>query len=94
MWRRAVRAWSAGVRADPPADQRVFRHAPGRLRLVYDGDDRLLAAIELRRDEPFRLLASPSELALDRHYAAHPKHRGANVAIFKLCDEEELADEG
>ena len=30
---------------------------------------------------------------IDRHYATHPEDRGANVAIFKLCDDEELADE-
>jgi hypothetical protein len=34
------------------------------------------------------------DVALDRHYGAHPEDRGANVAIFKLCDDEELADEG
>ena len=28
-----------------------------------------------------------------RHFAAHPEDRGANVVIFKFCDEEELADE-
>ena len=33
------------------------------------------------------------DVALDRHYAAHPEDRGANVAIFKLCDEEDLAEE-
>ena len=31
-------------------------------------------------------------VARDRHYAAHPEDRGANIVIFKFCDEEELAD--
>ena len=34
------------------------------------------------------------DAALDRHYAAHPEDRGANVVIFNFCDDEELADEG
>ena len=33
------------------------------------------------------------DAALDRHYAAHPEDRGANVVIFKFCDDDELADE-
>ena len=32
-----------------------------------------------------------ADAALDRHYAAHPEDRGANVVIFKFCDDEELA---
>jgi hypothetical protein len=34
------------------------------------------------------------DAALDRHYAAHPEDRGADVALFKFCDDEEIADEG
>ena len=34
------------------------------------------------------------DVALDRHFAANPEDRGANVVIFKFCDDEELADEG
>ena len=34
------------------------------------------------------------DAAIDRHFAAHPEDRGANVVIFKFCDDEELADEG
>ena len=30
---------------------------------------------------------------VDRHFAAHPEDRGANVVLFEFCDEEELADE-
>ena len=33
------------------------------------------------------------DAARDRHFAAHPEDRGANVVIFKFCDEEELAEE-
>ena len=29
-----------------------------------------------------------------RHFAAHPEDRGANVVIFKFCDDEELVEEG
>jgi hypothetical protein len=32
------------------------------------------------------------DAALDRHYAAHPEDRDADVVIFKFCDAE--ADEG
>ena len=31
--------------------------------------------------------------ARDRHFAAHPEDRDANIVIFKFCDDEELADE-
>ena len=33
------------------------------------------------------------DAALDRHFAAHPEDRGANVVLFKFCDDEELANE-
>ena len=33
------------------------------------------------------------DTAIDRHFAAHPEDRGANVVIFKFCDDEELVDE-
>ena len=32
-------------------------------------------------------------VARARHFAAHPEDRGANIVIFKFCDDEELADE-
>ena len=44
--------------------------------------------VEVRRG--FR---EDGDAALDRHYAAHPEDRGANVVLFEFCDEEELADE-
>ena len=44
--------------------------------------------VEVRRG--FR---EDGDAALDRHYAAHPEDRGANVVLFEFCDEEELAEE-
>ena len=34
------------------------------------------------------------DVARDRHFAAHPEDRGANVVIFKFCDDEELTRHG
>jgi hypothetical protein len=31
--------------------------------------------------------------ALDRHYAAHPEDRGADIVIFKFCFDEKMSDE-
>ena len=31
--------------------------------------------------------------ARDRHYAAHPQDRDANVVIFDFCDDEKRTDE-
>ena len=33
------------------------------------------------------------DVARARHFAAHPEDRGANIVIFKFCDDEEIADE-
>ena len=33
-------------------------------------------------------------VARDRHFAAHPEDRDANVVIFKFCRDEETEDEG
>ena len=41
-----------------------------------------------------RGLKEDLDAAQDRHFAAHPEDRGANVVLFKFCDDEELADEG
>ena len=46
-----------------------------------------LVTIRCCRDEDW-------DAARDRHFAAHPEDRDANVALFKFCDDEELADEG
>jgi hypothetical protein len=34
------------------------------------------------------------DAARDRHYAAHPEDRGANIVILDFCDDEEIAAEG
>jgi hypothetical protein len=34
------------------------------------------------------------DAARERHYAAHPKDRDADVVIFEFYDGEEIADEG
>ena len=31
--------------------------------------------------------------ARERHFAAHPEDRGANIVIFEFYDDEEMADE-
>jgi hypothetical protein len=41
-----------------------------------------------------RGLKEDPDAACERHYAAHPEDRGANVVIFEFYDDEELADEG
>ena len=33
------------------------------------------------------------DAALDRHYAAHPEDRDANIVIFEFYDDEEMAGE-
>ena len=33
------------------------------------------------------------DAAKDRHFAAHPEDRGADIVLFKFCDDEELAEE-
>ena len=40
-----------------------------------------------------RGLKEDPDAACDRHYAAHPEDRDANIVIFKFCDEEEMAGE-
>ena len=32
--------------------------------------------------------------AQERHFAAHPEDRDANIVLFKFCDDEGRADEG
>ena len=36
-----------------------------------------------------RGLKEDPDAALDRHFAAHPEDRGANIVLFKFCDDEE-----
>ena len=33
------------------------------------------------------------DAAQDRHYAAHPEDRDANIVLLDFCDDEEMADE-
>ena len=51
--------------------------------------NRPLKVVTVRRG-----LHEDGNAALDRHFAAHPEDRGANIVIFEFCDDEELADEG
>jgi hypothetical protein len=39
-------------------------------------------------------LREDRDAARDRHFAAHPEDRGANVTIFDIYDDPETADEG
>ena len=34
------------------------------------------------------------DAARDRHFAAHPEDRGANIVIFDIYDDQEVAGEG
>ena len=50
--------------------------------------NRPLKIIKVRRG-----LHEDGNAARDRHFAAHPEDRGANIVLFEFYDEEELADE-
>ena len=50
--------------------------------------DRPLKVVEVRRG-----YHEDGSVARDRHFAAHPEDRDANVVIFHFCDEE-TADGG
>ena len=41
-----------------------------------------------------RGLKEDPHAARDRHFAAHPEDRGANIVIFEFYDDEERPDEG
>jgi len=49
--------------------------------------DRPLKVVEVRRG-----YHEDGNVARDRHFAAHPEDRDANVVIFKFCRDEETAD--
>jgi hypothetical protein len=66
--------------------------------------DRLSQAVDLieqrrKQNRPWKIVTvrrgfrEDGNVALDRHFSAHPEDRGANVVLFKFCDDEELADE-
>ena len=63
---------------------------------------RLSQAVEqlehrLQQNRPWKVVTvrrgwqEDADAALDRHYAAHPEDRDANVVIFHFCDDEEMA---
>jgi hypothetical protein len=51
--------------------------------------NRPLKVVTVRRG-----LHEDGNAACDRHFAAHPEDRDANIVIFEFYDDEELADEG
>jgi hypothetical protein len=52
-----------------------------------------------RQNRPWKVvtvrrgLHEDGNAARDRHYAAHPEDRGANIVLFEFYEDEELADE-
>jgi hypothetical protein len=67
--------------------------------------NRLSRAVDLienrsQRNRPLKVVTvrrgykEDPDVALDRHFAAHPEDQGANVVIFKFYDGEKIADGG
>jgi hypothetical protein len=65
---------------------------------------RLSHAVDLieqrsQRNRPWKIVKvrrgfrEDGNVARDRHFAAHPEDRDANIVIFDFCYDEELADE-
>jgi hypothetical protein len=54
----------------------------------------------LKQNRPWKVvtvrrgLKGDPDAARDRHFAAHPEDRGADVVIFKFFDSEEIVDGG
>ena len=54
---------------------------------------------QLQQNRPWKVVTvrrgyhEDRDAARDRHFAAHPEDRGANIVIFEFCDDEEMADE-
>ena len=54
----------------------------------------------LNRNRPWKVVTvrcgyhEDRNVARDRHYAAHPEDRDANIVILDFCDDEEIAAEG
>ena len=52
-----------------------------------------------QQDRPWKVVTvrrgyhEDPDAARDRHFAAHPEDRGADIVIFEFYDDEELADE-
>jgi hypothetical protein len=66
--------------------------------------NRLSRAVDLiesrsQQGRPFKVVRvrrgyeEDPDAARDRHYAAHPEDRGADVVIFEFCDDVGTADE-
>ena len=53
---------------------------------------------QLQQNRPWKVvrvrcgLHEDRNAARERHYAAHPEDRGANIVIFEFYDDEEMAD--
>ena len=54
---------------------------------------------QIQQNRPWKVvtvrrgLKEDPDAARDRHFAAHPEDRDANIVIFEFYDDEELADE-
>ena len=66
--------------------------------------DRLSQAVDLieqrrKQNRPWKIvtvrrgLHEDGNAARDRHFAAHPEDRGANIVLFEFYDDEELAND-
>ena len=66
--------------------------------------NRLSQAVDLieqrsQQNRPWKIvtvrrgLKEHPDAAKDRHFAAHPEDRGANIVIFDFYDDDEMADE-
>ena len=56
-------------------------------------EERLTAEPSAQGRDGSSWLAEDQDAAVDRHFAAHPEDRDANIVIFKFCDDEEMAGE-
>jgi hypothetical protein len=57
-------------------------------RIESQSQPRLWKVVEIRRD-----IGEDEYVARDRHYAAHPEDRDADVVIWKFFDDQETTDE-
>ena len=54
----------------------------------------------LKQNRPWKVVTvrrgyhEDGNAARDRHFAAHPEDRGANIVIFEFYDDKKMADEG
>ena len=66
---------------------RAFQSLSPGIRVAI-GQNRPLKIVKVRRG-----LEEDPDAARERHFAAHPEDRGANIVIFEFYDDEETADE-